>query len=907
MDSQLNKLRVSVGALLALESQLTPELIRETIERVRLLYSDVEDGEAARLAREFETQHDVTMENGKFIFESGHESWLYDRKHEIEPRYWNRYRQLLIQEKRFSSNVINSLDDDTDQILDSLEDPLKGGSWDRRGLVVGHVQSGKTANYIGLICKAADAGFKFIVVIAGLHNRLRNQTQARIDEGFIGRDSSRLLNQSTKKDIGVGKYDKTKTPVALTRSLKDFNRQTATSVVGMSLGTFNVPVVCVVKKNAHSLKNLTEWLKETSTKEGKGLVNEPMLLIDDEADNASINIRYQKDEVSTINRQIRELLNLFECSGFVGYTATPFANIFIEPDTDDEMLQADLFPQHFIVCLEPPSNYFGAQKVFLGKSENVVKYITDNEEWLPSNHKIDWDLQRLPPSMIQAIRTFVVSCAIRLARRHGKVHCSMLVNASRFISVQHQMKNEISNVLGRIRQSVRIHAALNTEEATKDPEMAALRQTFEGVYGISSMSVDWTSLQGHLVKAVASIKVIEVNGHSRDSLNYSENRNGLSVIAVGGYSLSRGLTLEGLTVSYFLRNSMMYDTLMQMGRWFGYRNQYEDLCRIWMLEEAEGWYEHISESIEELREELREMAAVDATPRDFGLRVRSHPDALIVTARNKMGSGRQVRVRIGLSNRFCETAVLSRDEFSLSSNLAAVQRLGQRLENSGSQVSAAVKCRHGWLLTEVSPDPVLDFLGEFQNHQGFNLTDPAPIREYIEKRREAELKSWDILFASLKDGKGLTDQSLLGIKINCQSRTAGWKSDCRTLFVTNKQRVASRGVEQVGLCPDAIKAVQKRYCESIGTTLEDSSQPNYPDRIYRAVRKRPLLVIHLLDIQLGRPDDIEHSAPVVAWSISFPISELKGETVEYFVNDPYWKELYQMETDGDELNSDYDG
>ena len=236
MDSQLNKLRVSVGALLAWESQLTPELIREIIERHRLLYSEVEDSEAEQLAREFETQHDVTMENGKFIFESGHEPWLYDRRHEIEPYFWKRYRQLLIQEKRFSSNVINSLDEDTDQILDSLEDPLKGGSWDRRGLVVGHVQSGKTANYIGLICKAADAGFKFIVVIAGLHNRLRNQTQIRIDEGFIGRDSSRLLNQSTKKDIGVGKYDKTKDSGSVDEFNKGFQSANSDQCSGNVLG-----------------------------------------------------------------------------------------------------------------------------------------------------------------------------------------------------------------------------------------------------------------------------------------------------------------------------------------------------------------------------------------------------------------------------------------------------------------------------------------------------------------------------------------------------------------------------------------------------------------------------------------------------------------------------------------------
>src|SRR5262249_35101440 len=154
-----------------------------------------------------------------------------------------------------------------------------------------------------------------------------------------------------------------------------------------------------------------------------------------------------------------------------------------------------------------------------------------------------------------------------------------------------------------------------------------------------------------------------------------------------GFSLSRGLTLEGLTVSYFLRNSMMYDTLMQMGRWFGYRPGYDDLCRIWMLEEAESWYRHIALSIDELREEMRRMEEANATPEQFGLKVRSHPDTLIVTARNKMGSGEQVVVRVGLANQFIETTALRRD--GQDANRRAAVALAERLAEAGRPTSSS--------------------------------------------------------------------------------------------------------------------------------------------------------------------------------------------------------------------------
>ena len=389
-------------------------------------------------------------------------------------------------------------------------------------------------------------------------------------------------------------------------------------------------------------------------------------------------------------------------------------------------------------------------------------------------------------------------------------------------------------------------------------------------------------MQKRLHDSAAPVVVTEVNNNSSGTLNYADHeKTGLNVIAVGGYSLSRGLTLEGLMVSYFLRNSMMYDTLMQMGRWFGYRPGYEDLCRVWMPDEARGWYTHVAESIDELRDELRRMEASNATPDEFGLKVRSHPDTLIVTARNKMGSGQKLIVSIGLGNSFVETAILRRDPAGLDANRRAAVALAANLTAAGKPPSAAVPASGGLLLTGVPVGPVLDFVSAFQNHPGSMLTDPLPVSKYIRDRADGELASWDVLFPSVSrpDHQPLVDTSL-GVPITCQRRAAGKKSDQRTLCVTDNQRVASRGVEKAGLEDDRRAAAEKEYREAEGIA---EGSANYPDRIYRAARQRPLLIVHLLSVG-EKGGDLRDQSAVVAWSISFPKTAKEEQRVEYVVN-----------------------
>ena len=908
----LTEVESAVGAVLAQEAGPDPERIRSLIRGFQDLCKGLDDDSVETLARQFEARHGVTMTVGSVIDDRNRNSeyrpWLPRARADISPYYWDRYRKYLAS-RGLSGGVLSTLDEVTDRILGLLENPDKPGPWDRRGMVVGHVQSGKTANYTGLVCKAADAGYRLIIVIAGVHNSLRNQTQQRMDEGFVGRDSARLLakKDGKRRAIGVGRFDQSRHPVTFTNSLRDFNRATATSI-GVSLRDLNEPAVLVIKKNASTLKHLLAWLREYRSGASE-TIDLPLLLIDDEADNASINIAHHKGEVARINGQIRSLLALFERSGYVGYTATPFANVFIDPEAEHDNFEADLFPRNFIVSLDPPTNYFGAQTVFIDQPDRFIRHIEDNADLLPVQHKIDFEVAALPPSLLLALRTFVLACGIRALRGAEHDHASMLVNASRFTRVQGQLRTLLHERLGSITRSLRVNGGLKPPDAARqDREIEDLRRAFEGEY--SGAGVEWPDVLRSIARVAPSIQVIEVNSQSAGTLDYAGHENGLRVIAVGGFSLSRGLTLEGLTVSYFLRNSVMYDTLMQMARWFGFRDGYADLCRIWMPEEADGWYVHVAESTELLRDDIRRMEQAGATPEEFGLKVQSHPDSLMVAARNKIGVGELVTVRVGLANQFIETATLARGE-AMSRNRDAAARLGRRLAELG-MLDGAEKPADipGWLIPRVPVDAVTAFLEGFRNDPASLLTDPGPVLDYINARRHGELREWDVLLPTLgsRANGGLEDTKTFGRAIFCQRRTAGLKTTASSLRIGNKQRVASRGIEKAGLSSTERSAAEAEFREH--NPAGPGGSHNYPDRIYRAERSRGLLVVHLLQVVEGSAQaaGTADGEPVVAWGISFPPSDLDEQRVEYVVNATWLQENQQryFDDDGDDDWDDFD-
>ena len=899
--------QIDIGLL---PKPVTAEKIRSAIAeqlKNQTFNGRVSADEAEQVARLLEEKHGISMGLGAIVDAKEFEPWLRDAKinGEVGDFYWSRYRQLLFK-KGLPKSVIDATDTVTDKVLDRLGNPRDTRIWSRLGMVVGHVQSGKTANYTGLICKAADAGYRLIVVIAGIHNNLRNQTQARIDEGFIGRDTGRLAHANKtqrQKIIGVGQFDQREFPVSLTNTLRDFNKATATTNTSQ-IGQYNVPVVLVIKKNSSTLKNLLEWLKEHSVHQGTQMVSQPMLLIDDEADNASINTAYARDEVTRINSQIRELLSLFHRSCYVGYTATPFANIFIDPDTDDEALKQDLFPRHFIIGLDAPSNYFGAQKVFLDARDRHVRLIDDNEDILPMKHKIDHPVDVLPDSLIRAVRAFIIARAIRNARGQQAAHASMLINASRFTDVQGRLRSRVSDVVSRIRDAVAVDGAKG-HAALRNPEIAALHSVWDAEFA-SAEGADWRAVQARLHEALVAIRVVEVNASKRSQpLDYDQGgEHGVTVIAVGGFSLSRGLTLEGLTISYFLRNSMMYDTLMQMGRWFGYRPGYEDLCRLWIPADGVGWYAYIHEAMDDLQTQLKRMELAKATPEQFGLAVRSHPESLIVTARNKMGTGREFPMKVGLAGKVVETTRIRTDRDQLERNRQAGQALAAAIKASGL---ASQHPSRGTLFSGVSVDLVRDFLRAFRADASDPLTDPRLMADYIDARAETELREWDVLFAYAQKADATT-ADLSGIEMRAFGRSVG-EPDLRqgVLAISGtSRRVGSPGDERVGLTKEQIDTATNAFREERNRDRKPVPE-TLPPRIFCEIPgRRPLIILRFVEPVVSGELKAKSPGLVLAWSICFPPSEVQGGTVEYIVNTIRMREMFGEEENEEEALGDID-
>lgn len=895
----LQDLENNAIGLLASMPNRTPDQVRLVLQTVLPLFPDlrasITDKQLEDAAKLIEAKLSISMNDASAIHTEEFEAWLPGRRGEVNPYYYDRYRKYL-GSRGFGSSVLGVLDKDTDKIVGLMQDPVKAGRWARRGLVVGHVQSGKTANYSGVICKAADYGYKFIVILTGIQEDLRIQTQERIEEGFIGVSSEATSHKDSA--VGVGLYGLEHRPLCLTSREDDF--RSSAKNLGIPLQSLNEPLVLVMKKNSRTLSNLIDWIETRNRQSGARIGSIPMLLIDDEADNASVNVGKSEDSPSAINKKIRALLDAFDKSVYLGYTATPFANIFIDPDTKDDMERGDLFPRDFIVSLDAPTNYVGASRIFpeSGDLHDCLVSIDDHVDVLPEKHKITHPLSKLPESLKDAIRTFVLARAIRVVRGQEKSHSSMLVNASRFNDVQTKLTGLISDQLNSIRTACRGHAGLSESEALKDPEIRRLKATWASQFQ-DRVDENWSSIQTALVKAVGPIEVRKVNGKSPDKLDYRRYKSeGLHVIGVGGFALSRGFTLEGLMVSYFLRNSMMYDTLLQMGRWFGYRDGYADVCRIFMTDEAIDWYAHISEAIDELREEFKRMERAGARPVDFGLKVRAHPDSLIVTARNKMRSGQKVRHAVSLAGRLIETTRLRSD--GIEANRIVLANLFEDLANVCSPKHIE---EFGYLWPSVPvASQVRRFVSDFKNHDDVALlTQAEPVNEYIKAREQDELLLWDVCLISPPNGAPSSE--LFGMPaLNVQKRSCLFKrapSGVEYLAVSgNALRVGAPGQVRAGLTVDELAGIKQKL---------NKSEKDVSDKELIENRPRPLLILHVLDVWDKEKDKDKSGeaaiSGVVAWGIAFPGTQYPTTEVTYVVNTTWWAENYgpsQDEGDGDE-------
>ena len=924
------------------KSEITPALIADKVKIATSLLSTPDEEPideslvVAELVRRF--SHWIG-EASSLQNSEDHIPWLMASRKQ-NWRYWQRYQTFL--EQKLAADVVDALNDSTDEILGFLEDPKREGGWDRRGLVVGHVQSGKTGNYSGLVCKAADAGYKVIIVLAGMHNNLRSQTQIRLEESFLGYETS--INRDPGKPIGVAIVDsdpKIHPHCATTRADNgDFNSAVAKN---FAISPEELPWLFVVKKGKPVLTQLLKWIRGhvadvTDPKTGRRIVtNLPLLVIDDEADNASVDTGEQlfnengkpdKDhQPKAINSLIRKILHSFSKSAYVGYTATPFANIFIHRNGATTEEGPDLFPQSFIINLPAPSNYIGPSRVFghgtpegriggLPLTRNIVDHFSpqDGVGWMPPKHKKDHvpvhqGEEAIPPSLREALCSFLLSCAARICRGQGNEHSSMLIHVTRLVKVQKEVHAQVEAAIKQMRQQIRRHVG---DHAL----LAQLKELWETDFlpTMQDVAVEapepggppkvplWENILEALPDLLMDIDVRPINGTAKDALDYSENQEkGLKVIAIGGDKLSRGLTLEGLCTSYFVRTTKMYDTLMQMGRWFGYRPGYVDLCRLYTTDELVEWFGDIADASEELREEFDTMVQRGATPDEYGLKVRSH-SVLTVTSPLKMRNAETLS--LSYSGSAPQTVVMFKEARQLGINLEATDHLlagmGSSFEFAPSQKrdDGADDWKRSYLWRDIDSDLILDFLGSYLTHPRSNSANSTVLAEFIKKMNDqGELKLWSVaLLAEGFPGEQYTFPS--GIKLSSFPS----RSDNGTAGRYSIGVLTDPSDEGIDLDYDSWKKALEMTLavwkpDPARNRIKEPTRPS--GKKIREMRgtsagnhNRGVLLLYPLSTQsAGKQIVSDWNKPIIAFAIAFPSSE-SGIKVEYKVDHLYWKEEY---------------
>ena len=594
-----------------------------------------------------------------------------------------------------------------------------------------------------------------------------------------------------------------------------------------------------------------------------------MLLIDDESDYASINTK-DENNPTIINERIRKLLSLFKKSAYVAYTATPYANIFIDHKVDKDGLGKDLFPKDFIYALDAPSNYFGARKIFLDTGDKHIITIKVPEE-LKLDHKKDTEIINLPDSLKEAVRLFIINIGIRALRNQENKHNSMLIHASRFTRVHQNISSSVDQYVSILREEILAYGLLDNAES-QSKNIYQMKATF----GKQCRSIEfkWREVLHSITSMIETIVIREVHQSRSVELEYRDDRP-TNAIVIGGTSLARGYTLEGLSVSYFLRTTIFYDTLMQMGRWFGYRENYEDLCRIYMTKEMRDNFRLIILATEDLFEDFKRMQDEKKTPEDFGLAVRRHPDSgLQVTARNKQKNSKEIYLEMKLDGSAKETSWIHRNIEIRKQNLEVIKETLEYLEKNWSankitfEKSLKGKLEKGtdYLWKEVDKSIVIDFLNKFQvyGNEPFGLRARMPL-EFIKKYVLDIDTLWDIAIYS---GEGSKFSVTNSVNIMKETRSVEINEE---YFELAGRQVSSGQSESIAL-PEEVRRELKSNRKAIRKMLE-----------------RPLLMLHILQI-----DKVDSN--MAAFGISFPGSIVSArEPVVLKINTVFIENLLKEE------------
>ena len=676
-------------------------------------------------------------------------------------------------------------------------------------------------------------------------------------------------------------------------------------------------VLLVIKKNVSVLNKLYNWLKNNNYDPSKGYIDCPLLLIDDEADNASLNTNKDETNPTKTNAKIRQICALFKNATYVGFTATPFANCFIDPDSVDSMKNADLFPENFMYVLPSPSTYIGAKKIFDedGAFHRNVRFITDIEEPdyasdeykdRASNdidglnngpfyykHSKNWD-GVFPKSLTHSMYCFFLANAIRDLRGDSREPRSMLVNMSRFVKVQRVIKEHVEKIYNDFKS--KIEFSFSGTDADKNlPLYKTLEELWNKHYSfIGNISIDRVLHKENLIKAIKDIKIVVVNGSKNSNkLDYKKNPS-LRVIAVGGIALSRGLTLEGLLTSYFYRNTATFDVLMQMGRWFGYRPKYEDIFQIWTTMASARWYDEISKASEDLKEQLRKMFDQHLTPKDFGIKVRDNCEELQITASNKMRMSFDLNEQVSFYGNLHETPYISLNTEQNKKNVAQTKALAFQLWSQGYNFKKSGK--GAYIVRDVPKSLISSFVGGIVCSKMNPSFNEEYIKDFIDDVNTIGLDYWDIVF---QGGESETHFDIEGLEeLTCAERAIHIEHNA--IVVSSRRRLLNTSAGKLALSEEQIaKAVSacKARWEEEGSSIDRT----IPSKAYfeHLPNRKPILIVMLIVPKPPKENEDEEQklikfrsdlgqSYIAAFAMGFPGVKGVDKAKHYKVNKVYY-------------------
>jgi hypothetical protein len=924
------------------------------------------------------------------------ESWLTIKRqaklswntHDLS-NYRNRYLHYLSKIGR-PNKYVDETRRSSLEILKKMGDPKSQKEFYVKGLVVGSVQSGKTANFNAVINSSIDSGYKLIIVLSGIMEDLRKQTQQRIEKEVVGysKAGSGFLGVGEIQPFGELGDSKVAQIVIPTSSESDFKK--TIKEADFSLNNKNI-LVC--KKNTGVLKNLLLWLSDYLD-ENKEKHDLPFLIIDDEADNASLNNMGHrgKEYATTINGHIRALLGLFNRKTYLGYTATPFANVLQdkneapetkwtisyrekgETKTKDFVQVSNLFPEDFIELLYPPSVYIGAKHFFETRIDDIKKFeplipppLRDHIDCFPSrvtvpeiepttnfgrgtraSRKDDPFPRYLPESLKEAIMCFILSIAIRLSRKEEmhesylrQPHNTMLIHISRFTNWQNTTKKLIVDYVSRLTESLNNDLPSSTKSIYSVFERTWYKYYAYVVENISTYLPDdyednfltkktFDDAKQLLVEAVSGIEVVAVNSASGDELIYPDKTE-KKYIAIGGNKLSRGFTLEGLTINYFTRNTNFADSLLQMGRWFGYRPGYIDCCKLFTTRNNIDKFDLTTTTIEELEHAFKDMNRLNKTPREFILWVKTNPRVIRVT-RTSM-TRNTVQKRINYSG-----GIEQSTKFEINK---------QRIENAWRDFESLCskkdwKCDNQNFFTFQTDNKGLYEFLDLEN--SFANFETPGVKEYIKLCNEVgKLTNWTIaikrntgakvkielqkqiqsfpenMYLTIRRGPKLLSQQV--------SRDSLLQDDIFRASGKSANLVSTGDDFSITLTPDEKLKAEERFYENkiseyidSGFTKKEAIEKanrikTIPDKIYRRSMQESdgILMIYLIDAERifestqGEEDKelleyrdkkkIDINTPLIGYALGFPsISDDIGGV--YITSD----HQYQLEFEEDEFD-----